>query len=757
MPQPSAVNTWSPLAKDDVSIANARVLLAIVRVYRRQPPLALEVDAELVRPLWPVLRLDAVLLREALLSVSASRRRSSRRKTRIATDGEPANWPTELMDAARFLPMAPPDTEVLETLAEGLLAGGAAFQRFYDAVEARLTRFVAKRVLKTDRNVTLVSDILGLNSAESGLLLLAHAVEKSTIGGSPFRLIARPARRVDAVRDALDQADDRMARDALQRQGRLMRSGLIEHADRINDMEDLLVLSRQGTALLNATSETPDGIAACILKPVEIEGASENDAVQPAWPHIEPRTRMLESALVNALASGERGINLLIHGGPGTGKTRYAARLIERTRAMGWSVIDADEGGASASRAERLASLQLSQAFAPSGSVLVLDEAEDIFSSDYNSPLMRIFGGSAESKSWMNNLLESNRCPVIWISNQIGHMDPAYLRRFTYCLEMPAAPRSLRRAIAGEYLRPLSCSEALMDSVSAHPQVTPALLASAARFARIASAGDDAVRCMIDDSLKALGADPSGAPRTETTRYDTRYLRVEGALPPERVVEGLQRLSRGAVLLSGAPGTGKTQFAAEVALRMGRELVTRTAADINTKWYGESERNVARMFRDCDPEREVLFLDEADTLLSARGTGHRADTAVTAEFLRRVEAFEGVFICATNHGSWLDPAMMRRFTFRLVFKPLDAMQRRQMLHEVAFGWRPDAGVPLPELPSSVTTRLDRLDQLTPGDFANALKRVRALGLNLDADGWVNELSVEHNTKRSSESSPMGFF
>ena len=56
----------------------------------------------------------------------------------------------------------------------------------------------------------------------------------------------------------------------------------------------------------------------------------------------------------------------------------------------------------------------------------MLDEAEDSFQSDYNNPLGRVFGKKEGSKAWRNSLLEGKEKPVTWISNQVGHINPAY-------------------------------------------------------------------------------------------------------------------------------------------------------------------------------------------------------------------------------------------------------------------------------------------------------------------------------------------
>jgi replication-associated recombination protein RarA len=278
------------------------------------------------------------------------------------------------------------------------------------------------------------------------------------------------------------------------------------------------------------------------------------------------------------------------------------------------------------------------------------------------------------------------------------------------------------------------------------------------RFAQLsASSGlgpDLAVRTLVDEHARAAGHKPVPLAAGRATRYDTRYLNVTGNATPERIVGALQSQGSATLMFCGAPGTGKTQFAAELASRIDRQLVVRTASDINTMWYGESERNVAQMFRDCDPKAEVLFLDEAEVLLGSReSASHRADRAVTAEFLRWLEVFEGTFICATNHAAQFDAALMRRFTFRLEFRPLSQAQREMLYAELALGWSATNESP-PALDGQTVSRLARLDQLTPGDFANVSTRIRKLALETSA--WIEELEEEHRAKDGGRSARIGF-
>ena len=236
------------------------------------------------------------------------------------------------------------------------------------------------------------------------------------------------------------------------------------------------------------------------------------------------------------------------------------------------------------------------------------------------------------------------------------------------------------------------------------------------------------------------------------TRFDEKYLQIAGRFSATRIVEAIARRGSGTVLMSGPPGTGKTRLATHIANRLERELLYYTASDINTKWFGESERNVAALFAACDVERQVIFLDEAETVLGAREQAmHRGTEAVTAEFLRQLEHFSGVFLCATNHADSFDSALVRRFTFRLQFRPLGAEQREMMLRELA-AWPGDR-----QLPSACLRQLAQLEGLTPGDFANVAKRFSLLGHAATADDWLFELTDEWKAKPGhAPGRPVGF-
>ena len=751
---------WSPGASDATSIANCRVSLALLKLHRAVSIAPGDADAcDVITALWPVIQSEWRLVKKGVEKTIESGLTAPASSMFDDPDLGPPDWALSLLETKAPPSTTIPDPGLTDWLAKGLLYDKAAFRPLFKKLITNLEVIVAVQNLPADRNLALIAPLLGLTDLECQVLRLSYAIEVSTIGYYAFAAVRRPSRKMGAIRAIFHTGDVRDVLRPFRPQGKLATCGLLSHRSVDDDFEDMLRLSHVGSLLLGTPVSSVQEMAALILRPLP-----ESNALIPlAWPHLQDRCDMLRDILTHALRSGRSGINILLYGGPGTGKTEFARHLIGLTGASGFSVKAPESEEEGATRRERLSSLALCQAFAPAdSSVLVLDEAEDIFDSDYNHPMTRVFGMARPGgKASMNLLLENNPRPVIWISNQIDHMDPAYLRRFTVCLEFPTTPRGLRRRIAQAYLEPLGCSSDVMDSIGCHPQVTPALLATASATAQLvqvrAAQADQAIRHLLQGHLKAQGHDTAGALPKRTTRFDTAYLNASGSFSPEVIMEGLSRLSKGTVLMSGPPGTGKTQLAAEIARRLGRELIYKTASDINSMWFGQSEERVAEMFTQCDPTSEILFLDEADTLLESRETSvHRANTAVTAEFLRRIEAFEGVFVCATNHPRLLDAALMRRFTFRLEFQPLNTRQRERLLCEVALGWNPERGATPPTLEPDVSARLGRLDSLTPGDFANVMKRVQSLQLALDVHGWVDELEAEHRAKPGHSRSAMGF-
>jgi SpoVK/Ycf46/Vps4 family AAA+-type ATPase len=116
-----------------------------------------------------------------------------------------------------------------------------------------------------------------------------------------------------------------------------------------------------------------------------------------------------------------------------------------------------------------------------------------------------------------------------------------------------------------------------------------------------------------------------------------------------------------------------------------------------------------------------------------------------------MERFHGIFVCTTNLLESLDQAALRRFTFKIKFMPLTALQREKMFVTEALAG--DAA----GLTGPVRERLARLEQLCPGDFAAVKRQTDILAAEFTADEFLGQLEAEHRIKPEvREARGMGF-
>ncbi|KAH9577440.1 ATPase [Trypanosoma melophagium] len=138
------------------------------------------------------------------------------------------------------------------------------------------------------------------------------------------------------------------------------------------------------------------------------------------------------------------------------------------------------------------------------------------------------------------------------------------------------------------------------------------------------------------------------------------------------------------ILLYGPPGTGKTLLAAATATEYDAPLLTISSADILSKWIGESERHVRRLFEAAAQlPRSVLFFDEVDAICGERGGSNESEASrrIKTELLLQIQSVDSgrvTIIAATNLPWELDSAFRRRFD-HLVFIDLPTPSARRQL------------------------------------------------------------------------------
>ena len=148
---------------------------------------------------------------------------------------------------------------------------------------------------------------------------------------------------------------------------------------------------------------------------------------------------------------------------------------------------------------------------------------------------------------------------------------------------------------------------------------------------------------------------------------------------------GFERVAQGqglTALFAGESGTGKTLAARVVAGVAGRDVYRVDLAGLFSKWVGETEKNLDRIFTAAEGSNAVLFFDEADVVFSKRSevssSSDRYANLETAYLLQRIEGYEGIVVLATNLRSNIDRAFVRRIDIAVDFPPPDAATRRRL-------------------------------------------------------------------------------
>ncbi len=618
-----------------------------------------------------------------------------------------------------------------------------------------LERSLKKQQTRVQQNIDALAGLLQLNPAERALLLYGTLARyQRDLRGLLVEFKVSSAQEAHAAIAAVAGVNEQEVAEALRAGSRLERIGMVENLiseHNITDLADLMKVSEQLPPVLMREYREPSELMAVFTRP-----ARRTELTAADFAFVGDDVAMLTALLKNAVAQREPGVNVLMYGPPGTGKTELAKVVAQAAGLELYEVEYADRDGNSLSGRDRYRSLQISQVFLKgSGHVaLLFDEVEDVFppiSTDTAQLMARLdsgdapLSGSVSGKAWVNQILETNPVPVLWVTNRIEQIDPAFRRRFQYHLELKSPPPGAREGLVARALEGASVSPGFVARLAERRSLTPAQIRTAVRFARLAASEAAGIEALIERQLinadRALGQSAGSRARVSVTRYALELLNVECRFELPRIVEALRRRGHGTLCLHGVPGSGKTALAEHLAQELGRPLMIRQASDLMSKFVGETEANMARMFEEAQSEGAVLLLDEADSFLRSRRMAERTyEVSEVNQMLQGMERFAGIFICTTNLFDDLDEAALRRFTFKIRFHPLRPEQRvRMFVNEALEG---DAG----RLMGEQRQRLAQLDLLTPGDFAAVRRQVELLGQAFEPDEFLSQLESEHRVK-----------
>lgn len=511
--------------------------------------------------------------------------------------------------------------------------------------------------------------------------------------------------------------------------GELVLAGLvqIEDGDELSGGNGRFVIPARVDAALDRAF--PDFAA---LREVLLGTSLASNISKDDYDHVAADRDMIAALLKGAVDTGTSGVNILLYGAPGTGKTeltKVASAMSDVSLyAAGEEPAIEKEGDRSSRLADLVFSLRLLSE--TPRVALLFDEMEDIA-----WQLMRRGG----SKVFLNRLLETNAIPVLWTSNNIDEIDPSLLRRMSLVVEMKLPPARQRERIVTRLVKRhgLRIKRADLQALAERVEATPAVLENAVRAAKLTGGGADAIERVANGIVRAVSG--------RTPRFDMlgSGFELQLMVTSQNLTELSERIiatdARAfSLCLSGPPGTGKSAFARHLAAKLGLEVVQKRASDLLGAFVGESEKRIAEAFEEAKESNAFLIFDEADSFLLDRSQATRSwEITQVNEMLTWMERHPYPVAFTTNLMDRLDAASLRRFTFhvRCDFMDAAALKRAYVLF-----------FKMSRVPAG---GLD-LANLTPGDFAQVRRQAEVLGI-LGEPKRIVELLTE-----TSRAKPGGF-
>ncbi|MBR6163863.1 ATP-binding protein [bacterium] len=410
------------------------------------------------------------------------------------------------------------------------------------------------------------------------------------------------------------------------------------------------------------TCSTPDKIIAVLLGKREKSNLTLSD-----YDHIKKERDKAINILKSAVEQKKKGVNILLYGYVGTGKTQFAKLIANSAKIPMYAVKTEKEDYEEANRSFRLADLYSKQEMlSRAGRACILfDEAEDVMNRGFSA-----FGSA--SKGYLNKILEETPIPVIWTTNNISDVDPAFLRRMSYAIEFEKLSDETRLNIWNRVLKKnkFKVKKSKIEELNKTYDVSPSIISNAVQMTKLTSGTEEDFEGYIENITRVVMKRKNiKSPKSFNAKeYDLNL--VNSDLSVENLTEKIKACGKlnFSICMYGEPGTGKSEYSRYLADCLGIKAIQKRVSDLVSPFVGQTEQNIAAAFQEAKNKKAMLIFDEADSFLQSRANaGHSWEISQVNEMLTWMESHEYPFVCTTNLLDTLDEASLRRFTFKIKF------------------------------------------------------------------------------------------
>lgn len=592
-----------------------------------------------------------------------------------------------------------------------------------------------------EHNLNLLQANLGLNSAERDILRFVAIMYNYEVISNACSLLGdlNNIQATKAISKILNLRFGDVQK-AFRKDGIFAKTSIIKLENNVHNLKFKIdVINNNFMCDLFVKCESMDEIFESSIKP-----CSKTNLTTKNYPHIKEDVKILLSFLKSAVSKKQKGVNVLLYGSAGTGKTELSKVIASELNLKLYEVAY-DDGDGYANEHQRIRSYCLAQNVLSAGSnLLMYDEAEDIFNT--NNDEKRQYG-----KAFINRSLETNELPTIWITNNILDMDEAVVRRFNLAIEIGIPTEDVRAKIIKKYSENLIDNK-LIKKLAKNDFIAPALISNASVVVSNLNTKDKnkAFERVINNTLKAQGYEEirDYNPRDDLpSSYDPNFVNSDCDL--NELMQGIKASKNARMCLYGVPGTGKSTYAKFIAKSLKKPIIIKKGSDLLSMYLGETEKNIALAFKEAKEKHAVLVFDEVDSFLQDRSMAARSwEVTQVNEMLVQMESFEGIFIATTNLIDNLDKACLRRFDLKLEFGYLLPEQAQNL-------FKKECALLKVKFDENASKKVSSLGLLAPGDFASVRRQAKFRPIK-NGDDFCHRLELEVALKNEAKSAKIGF-